>query len=186
MIPALRPVLVPLLVSLALAPVGCGSTAPGGTTALASDGGIENDGAATKDAETDAPISADGSACIPAPAVGSACIAGQVACPIHVDACCGGVVPVCQGSPATWVSFGVGCACTSRPCGDRSCGGNQICKAVSAGVPAGNPAFSCEEMPKACATEWTCDCVKANLGATCTASACVDKGNHVDLTCMGQ
>lgn len=171
---------------LALVPLGCGSTASPGSTALGSDGGIESDSGDASPTNDASGNTSDGSACLPAPAVGTPCTVGQVACPIHVDACCGGVVPVCQGSPPTWMSFGVGCACRNTPCGDKSCNGNQVCKAQGPGTPGGSTTYTCEDMPAACAKEWTCACVKASLGASCTVSACDDTGNHVKVTCIGQ
>ena len=176
MFSALRHTVLPLFIAFSLAPAGCGAVDTG--DAGQADGGVNEAG--------DANATADGSACISAPIVGTSCTAGQIACPIQVDACCGGVVPVCQGSPATWMSFGLGCACPNTPCGDKSCNGGQVCKVQHSGVDGGSTGYRCEDMPTACAKEWTCACVKANIGGNCTASSCDDTGNHVKITCMGQ
>jgi hypothetical protein len=112
--------------------------------------------------------------------------------------CCIGYVWSCDSTSHTWVQLGLGCACVSDDagagpfaCGSETCAGNRICTSTDPGVaPADGavltPFYACADVPAACASNPTCDCVKANIGPSCYAYDCTtDANGHVTVRCMG-
>lgn len=162
----------------------------GADSGAQSDSGVREDGSATDGSvEVD---SGEAGACVPSPAVGSPCIPGQVTCDV-VDACCAGIVS-CDAPSRTWRSLGLGCPCRSTPCGEKTCGGDQFCRARSAGVPAPDggtlpETYECVDFPPACARTWTCECLVKVSDPACTQApqaSCTIVNDRPLQRCMGQ
>ena len=163
------------------------ASACGGTTTLPLDG----DGG--MDASSDAVSEGGGDAgsCVPSPVTGTACKVGDVSCD-KVNACCAPSY-ACSPQSKTWEALAVGCACIGFTCGDKTCAGTQICVVRGSGVlvPDGGKStfYECAEYPAACARQWTCDCLKKNIGPSCMlspAGGCDESKGHPTLTCMSQ
>lgn len=137
---------------------------------------------------------------------GGACTPGTVVCNQGSNPCCDGLWQ-CNATTHQWEMAALGCACvpqdtgvppTDAPpavdagyfsCGSsKACAGTQFCAERAPGFDGGTSAlyYTCESIPAACATTPTCDCVKANVGPTCTVLSCkVDAAGNVTLGCMG-
>lgn len=162
--------------------VGCGSVLQ--DTGSTSSGGETDSSAPDVSRESEPP--SNGGACKVAPLVGSSCGLGDVACEPRVDVCCTGTAALtCQGTPPTWAASGTGCDCKRAVCGDKVCDGGQVCLMHPSGTDGGTTWYRCVEMPSACAAEWTCGCVQANLIGECNAVRCVDANFAVRVTCQG-
>jgi hypothetical protein len=155
----------------------------GGTVATPVDGDAGTDAAA--DAVSEA--GGDGGSCVPSPVVGSPCKVGDVSCDV-VDACCAPSYG-CSPQSKTWQPMEAGCMCAGFKCGDKTCMGSQFCVSRGSGVDGGGTSYECAEYPTACARQWTCDCVKKNIGPSCLQNPpgiCNDSAGHPMLSCMGQ
>lgn len=154
-----------------------------------SDSGVREDGAASDGAVG---VDSGDAGCVPSPMVGSPCIPGQVTCDV-VDACCAGILS-CDASSRTWRSLGLGCPCRSTTCGDKTCSGNQFCRARSAGIPAPDggtlpDTYECTDFPPACARTWTCECLAKVSDPACTQApqgSCTIVDDRPLQRCMGQ
>lgn len=172
--------------------VACGGTTSSPsdmTDASASDGA--SPGSDAHDAGDGAVVLVDGastdaaSGCIELPAEGTACAPGQVSCD-RVDLCCASAAQ-CDPTTSKWKLSGNACLlCESRPCGDKTCTGNQLCLARASGVSGGATSYECTAYPTACAREWTCACVEKNApNCTLVPGGCSDTVFPVKLSCMG-
>lgn len=172
----------------------CGTVADAGDAGA--DSGTPSDSGVREDASsTDGAVGEDAGeagACVPSPTIGSPCIPGQVTCDV-VDACCAGILS-CEASSRTWRSLGLGCPCRSTPCGDKTCGGNQFCRARSAGIPAPDggtlpDTYECVDFPPACARTWTCECLAKVSDPACPQApqaSCTIVNDRPLQRCMGQ
>ena len=133
-----------------------------------------------------APEGGDASACVPSPTVGTPCVSGQKSCE-KIDGCCLPQV-VCDATKGTWELLYLRCACQGVPCGTSTCPGTQYCQAQASGVDGGGTTYTCTDYPPACARQWTCACLQANLPARCAAppASCVEASGRPTLTCAGQ
>jgi hypothetical protein len=194
-----RPVIA--LVSMCFAFLACG-----GSTS-SSNGGTD-DGGAT-DATTDGTgARGDGGCFVSEPVEGSACSLGQTICDSG-NACCRGYAWSCETganlTTGTWKKLGLGCACVPDAgqndagqteagqsdagpfgCGSSTCNGAQYCQVVSGGaqLPDGgtNTSSQCIDIPPACASNPTCDCIKQN-GQTC-GDLCSVQNGHIEVQCL--
>lgn len=160
--------------------VGCG-----GTTTVPVDGDGGTDAAADAISEGGG---GDAGSCVPSPVPGTACKVGDVSCD-KVDGCCAPSY-ACNALSKKWELLAVGCACMGFKCGNSTCMGTQICVARGSGVDGGGTSYTCAEYPTACARQWTCDCVKKNIGSSCLSNPpgppCDESTGHPSITCMGQ
>lgn len=159
------------------------------------DSGVASDSSVPEDASaSDGAIGVDAGdgGCVPSPAIGSPCIPGQVTCDV-VDVCCAGLLS-CDAASRTWRSVGLGCPCRSTPCGDKTCGGNQFCRARAAGIPSPDggtlpDSYECVDFPPSCARTWTCECLAKVAEPACTQSpqaSCTIVNDRPLQRCMGQ
>ena len=126
------------------------------------------------------------SPCIELPAEGSDCTAGQVSCD-RVDLCCARAA-ACDSTTKKWKLSGMECLqCQMHPCGDKNCGGAEMCLARASGVSGGSTSYECAPYPAECAREWTCACVEMHLPGGCALSpnGCSATELPVKLQCMG-
>jgi hypothetical protein len=190
------------LSAIALASVACSSSSAGAevdsgpvlTDAPFDTGAWLGDGFVDTGADAACAVAVEGAPCGP----------GAQPCNQEPNPCCNGFIS-CDGSK--WTRQSLGCACiqaetgvppTDAPpaidaghfaCGSaKTCNGTQFCAERAPGVDGGTSAlyYTCESIPAACASTPTCDCVKANVGASCTVLSCkVDAAGNVTLGCMG-
>jgi hypothetical protein len=170
---------VTLLLSLA----ACGGTA----APVVDDAGADatSDGAA----DTGSDAANDGGTCVPTPKVGTPCVPGQVACD-KVIGCCSPMIG-CNATTKQWEVLAVGCACQSFACGDKQCGGNEVCRKQFGGIPLPDGGvsvtYSCVPYPSACERQQTCDCLKQSPPAGCTLApqGCIGTPTGNTVECMG-